>query len=251
MSPPIRDGSGSSIGSIRLGDGSEISEVRTGAGDVLFSATAPPPGSAVAQHFATEQSESNGQTVAPFTDSLNTNDLSAVGAPKFDSNGLNSGPSVRTDGSDDGYNYSTPDLTEPATIIWAADFDSTNTTGTLWREDSSNRILNQQGINDLTLVFNGNNSGTQATAISGQNIVTLAVDATEAIVRVNGTEVISVGSASNTTVLADGNFWYSSTDGRHVPADVGGSVIHNQRLSGSSLTDEEKRVEQEFGMSVL
>jgi len=37
MSPPIRDGSGNSIGSIRLGDGSEISEVRTGAGDVLFS----------------------------------------------------------------------------------------------------------------------------------------------------------------------------------------------------------------------
>jgi len=41
MSPPIRDGSGSSIGSIRLGDGSEISEVRTGAGDVLFSAAPP------------------------------------------------------------------------------------------------------------------------------------------------------------------------------------------------------------------
>jgi hypothetical protein len=38
MSPPIRDGSGNSIGAIRLGDGSEISEVRTGAGDVLFSA---------------------------------------------------------------------------------------------------------------------------------------------------------------------------------------------------------------------
>jgi len=38
MSPPIRDGSGDSIRSIRLGDGSEISEVRTGAGDVLFSA---------------------------------------------------------------------------------------------------------------------------------------------------------------------------------------------------------------------
>jgi hypothetical protein len=39
MSPPIRDGSGNSIGAIRLGDGSEISEVRTGAGDVLFGAT--------------------------------------------------------------------------------------------------------------------------------------------------------------------------------------------------------------------
>jgi len=45
MSPPIRDGSGNSIGSIRLGDGSEISEVRTGAGDVLFSATTIPDAS--------------------------------------------------------------------------------------------------------------------------------------------------------------------------------------------------------------
>jgi len=36
MSPPIRDGSGNSIGSIRLGDGSEIAAVRTGAGDVVF-----------------------------------------------------------------------------------------------------------------------------------------------------------------------------------------------------------------------
>jgi len=41
MSPPIRDGSGNDIGSIRLGDGSEVSEVRTGAGDVLFSGTKP------------------------------------------------------------------------------------------------------------------------------------------------------------------------------------------------------------------
>jgi len=45
MSPPIRDGSGSSIGSIRLGDGSEISEVRTGAGEVLFRAVTIPDGS--------------------------------------------------------------------------------------------------------------------------------------------------------------------------------------------------------------
>jgi len=48
MSPPIRDGSGDSIGSIRLGDGSEIAEVRTGAGDVLFSAS-PIPDSALTQ----------------------------------------------------------------------------------------------------------------------------------------------------------------------------------------------------------
>jgi len=50
MSPPIREGSGNSIGSIRLGDGSEISEVRTGAGDVLFSGSAIPD-SALTQHL--------------------------------------------------------------------------------------------------------------------------------------------------------------------------------------------------------
>jgi len=44
MSPPIRDGSGDSIGAIRLGDGSEIAEVRTGAGDVLFSGGIPASG---------------------------------------------------------------------------------------------------------------------------------------------------------------------------------------------------------------
>jgi len=64
MSPPIRDGSGNSIGSIRLGDGSEISEVRTGAGDVLFSAI---PDSEVYDFETGDVSEWD-----------NVNDLSAV-----------------------------------------------------------------------------------------------------------------------------------------------------------------------------
>jgi hypothetical protein len=63
MSPPIRDGSGNSIGSIRLGDGSEISEVRTGAGDVLFSANAIPDSGVT--HYEFEQS---------LVDSWGTND---------------------------------------------------------------------------------------------------------------------------------------------------------------------------------
>jgi len=51
MSPPIRDGSGSSIGSIRLGDGTEISEVRTGAGDVLFTASPIPDSADLHAHY--------------------------------------------------------------------------------------------------------------------------------------------------------------------------------------------------------
>jgi len=70
MSPPIRDGSGSSIGSIRLGDGSEISEVRTGAGDVLFSASATPNSvvSRTDDDSATSNSGSFGQVIKPNDD---------------------------------------------------------------------------------------------------------------------------------------------------------------------------------------
>jgi len=71
MSPPIRDGSGSSIGSIRLGDGSEISEVRTGAGDVLFSAI---PDSVVSRYDATEESSTG--SISSITDQLGFADLS-------------------------------------------------------------------------------------------------------------------------------------------------------------------------------
>jgi len=70
MSPPIRDGSGNSIGAIRLGDGSEISEVRTGAGDVLFSAI---PDSAISR-YEFEQD---------FTDSIDGNDGNPINNPSF------------------------------------------------------------------------------------------------------------------------------------------------------------------------
>jgi len=80
MSPPIREGSGDSIGSIRLGDGSEISEVRTGAGDVVFSAI-PDSGGHL---FETDQNNANvnSQTLgakydiatASATDTINSQD---------------------------------------------------------------------------------------------------------------------------------------------------------------------------------
>jgi len=74
MSPPIRDGSGNSIGSIRLGDGSEIAEVRTGAGDVLFSAG--PPDSGVAR-YTFDNADTSGGTAL---DVFNNNDASINGA---------------------------------------------------------------------------------------------------------------------------------------------------------------------------
>jgi hypothetical protein len=92
MSPPIRDGSGNSIGSIRLGDGSEISEVRTGAGDVLFSAI---PDSGLFRLTLDESSP---------TDLWNDNDFSISGGVTTDVSGANqtydTGRAYSYDGSD-------------------------------------------------------------------------------------------------------------------------------------------------------
>jgi len=71
MSPPIRDGSGSGIGSIRLGDGSEISEVRTGAGDVLFSAISD----SIVDGFEEVQYENKNNTLSDYY----SGDLSTFG----------------------------------------------------------------------------------------------------------------------------------------------------------------------------
>jgi len=88
MSPPIRDGSGNSIGSIRLGDGSEIAEVRTGAGDVLFRA-AELPDSAIAR-YRLEQD---------FTDSIGTNDGTGKNNPTFTSDSAVGGFAIDLAGS--------------------------------------------------------------------------------------------------------------------------------------------------------
>jgi len=72
MSPPIRDGSGSSIGSIRLGDGSEIAEVRTGAGDVLFSAAIPIPASGVARWTFDNADTNSGTAIDSFDNNNGT-----------------------------------------------------------------------------------------------------------------------------------------------------------------------------------
>jgi hypothetical protein len=94
MSPPIRDGSGNSIGSIRLGDGSEISEVRTGAGDVLFSAGVPT--SAVRQFPFPQRSTST------IVEKLANDDGSVAGNPTNTANSsFFDGHYEQTDGTDD------------------------------------------------------------------------------------------------------------------------------------------------------
>jgi hypothetical protein len=113
MSPPIRDGSGNSIGSIRLGDGTEISEVRTGTGDVVFSGDAIPD-SVILRYNA----EDENTTTA--TDSIGSNDgtLNGVGYSTDSKVGDHSFDFVDTD--DD--NISPPDDISNVNLDFSSDF---------------------------------------------------------------------------------------------------------------------------------
>jgi len=106
MSPPIRDGSGSSIGSIRLGDGSEIAEVRTGAGDVLFSASIPDSG-LNHLYLSTDVNAPDGETGVdwqPNSETSSSPTLTANGDVEFSSDQVNGNPAfVYNDGGTTDY----------------------------------------------------------------------------------------------------------------------------------------------------
>ena len=145
MSPPIRDGSGNSIGAIRLGDGSEIAEVRTGAGDVLFSAL---PDSVVS-HWEFEDEA----TASTATDSESNNDLDIVGGATYTTdsavgsnaidfpNGTDSGDRLTVSNSDGDFNSGNGEF---AVSMWVKFRDSTK--GALWQvyatDSSLYRVLN-------------------------------------------------------------------------------------------------------------
>jgi len=128
MSPPIRDGSGSSIGAIRLGDGTEIAEVRTGAGDVLFSASTGP-----LLAYGSEDADVYVHDVGggfPLNSTLSQAGSSVRGGPSFSSDN-----SFIAYGSDDG-NVFVHDvgggfplnstLTDPQDLVRTVDFSAGN-----------------------------------------------------------------------------------------------------------------------------
>jgi hypothetical protein len=99
MSPPIRDGSGNSIGSIRLGDGTEISEVRTGAGDVLFSGGAIPDSQNLQTYYdPREESASDGDVISP-TDQQGSLDATNGNGVEYQSSAINGQPAYYFDGA--------------------------------------------------------------------------------------------------------------------------------------------------------
>jgi hypothetical protein len=125
---PIRDGSGNSIGSIRLGDGTEISEVRTGAGDVLFSAAPPIPDTAV--HFF--QFENN------LTDSAGSLGTTNNGTTFETANPLSGTASLRAGGNGDTVDFNSSvsvDATNDIAFTMLVRFDTVTTSSGVFSVD--------------------------------------------------------------------------------------------------------------------
>jgi len=153
MSPPIRDGSGSSIGSIRLGDGTEISEVRTGAGDVLFSGGAIPD-TVVANASASEYDGS--QWVA----NIGPNIPDASGNPSQVAGVINGEPVVRYDGSSDvSQTTTTLATTEPFAVVFTAAQRSTGNANYLIDGGSKDNLAIQEADGEYFLQRGESNGG--------------------------------------------------------------------------------------------
>jgi hypothetical protein len=152
MSPPIRDGSGDSIGSIRLGDGSEIAEVRTGAGDVLFSATTIPD-RLIHQFLEDNITVSDGTSGFTWPDNVGGDDMTVTGAT-YDESLFGGAGGVSSDGSDDRGTTSTMgSFGSNLTGTWGfcAGFSTTDT--------GSNFSGVRNSSDDTQFLFGANNFG--------------------------------------------------------------------------------------------
>jgi hypothetical protein len=258
MSPPIRDGSGSSIGSIRLGDGSEISEVRTGAGDVLFSASAIPD-SAIANYSSLDDNRSAGD-ITSIPDRVNNNDLS--GNAELLSSGINNDKTYRLDGSEimsvSGLDFNA----EPfAVLIAFKQQEALNSNKFIFDfEDSSNNVR-QFGVND-----NGNPSddlgkhrggtfgaqdNTLPTSKDVLNLLTIEGHSTDNIkIRQNGSNIVDQAIATSSQdefILSPDRF----NDG-HLALDFVEITLleGNSSVTGQDVTDEEERIANRHGITL-
>jgi len=192
MSPPIRDGSGNSIGSIRLGDGTEISEVRTGAGDVVFSASSLPD-SVVAQYdFRKENGTLPVSDQSGNGNGLSNGSFSGVGRTI---NSNQAGDFSADTGVFDTFS-SVSSIPERFVVFVVLEIDSTNNRGQLQNHDGSAadpslfEFEGEQRANHGSKTIGGPSISTGT-----PYILTWIGDSTDKIRR-NGSVIVSNGSGS-------------------------------------------------------
>jgi len=224
MSPPIRDGSGNDIGSIRLGDGSEISEARTGAGDVLFSGNAIPDKQDLYVRYDFRQEDGT----TPVTDQsgngrdLDTGSYTGVGRS------INGNQAGNFDGDIIEGDFST-NISAPWTIFAVGEFDDTSPQSYITSKKDVN-LGNGIGCNNdhwqIAYAGNFSRSNNNSTNLNPNDFTFYAAPSGgTATLSVNGTQVESVGGADETLgsmVLGD-----RGTTGAPLDGAIGAVLVYN------------------------
>jgi len=238
MSPPIRDGSGNSIESIRLGDGSEISEVRTGAGDVVFSEFEIPDKLADYDAAATTSTTSipdktGNKPDATGSSSYTTTTANGVRLAELRNNQLEA-------------TFASA-ISLPVTVFWVSRHVSNQSGAYLWSHDAEGWHMENNGA-DWSW-FNGvsNNFGSADTNL---NIFSMYIEASGFTHRVNGVDSFSGlntgGANSDFSEIYFGNYSASNSPS---DADLGRFVICDGDKR-SQQADIENKLATDYGISI-
>jgi len=258
MSPPIRDGSGSSIGSIRLGDGSEIAEVRTGAGDALFRAI-PDSEDLNIRTTITEVSGSDGDSISSVPDATgNNSDLTGDGVYRVGAfNSRNALEYSAGDSTTDGHQVGLASTVSPPYLVsfvanWTNILVGTGPNGLfgISSNDPNGSITdedNNSGGN--VVVFDGTGSGKRLTVTeSNPSIWSLvAPDSSTFDIHLNGTKEIGFsgsGVAPTFDVLAQGKRYNASSTNAQIPEVLGYDYGSSSDISRSDI---ESYLDNEYG----
>ena len=215
------------------------------------------PDETLYRHNGSETETVDGETVDPWPDIVGDVDLAAFNSPTLQEGSLNGTDAVLTDGIDDGLEYApnlASDVTEPLTKIFALSVESEPDGENIWRDNVGGNNEIQITSDDYRLLIDGN-SDLGGSPVVGDQIVTLAVDNSEAILRVNGSQIASVESSEDVVIMSASERGAYAADIRndiqYLNASWSEIITIDGRLSGDDLTSEEQRLEDEANMDVL
>lgn len=172
-------------------------------------------------------------------------DTASGGSPNYRDDGINGHPAVEFDGNNDELDTSDVDVSWPFTMAAVVDL----------KDDGSQRRFLDRVSGDTTFYWNdGTNwalnsgQGVEGSTDDSMQLLVAISDGNDSSLREEGSETASGddggGSISNGIHLghADGN--------DHWDGMIGELLIYDEALSGSTLTDEEQRLADKWGISI-
>jgi len=252
MSPPIRDGSGSSIGAIRLGDGTEISEVRTGAGDVLFSGFSIPGSGLEHRYDATDIIGSDGDNIGTWADAGGSDDLTqntSSKQPTLKTGQIGGKQVLRFDGTDDFLSTLWSNISQPFQIFVVAQLRNLSDFAHLFDGGTRNEnLFRADNASPRQWEVRANSNFKPADADTNENIFTLLYDGGSSVLRINGTQT---GTGTVDTVDQTGLTLCARGEKNLFGAwDVGEIIVYSQDLSTSDRDEVENSLSKKWGITI-